>query len=39
VEAAVKVVITGVMVVASEGSKYLENDRNIRINRYFYIFI
>jgi hypothetical protein len=39
VEAAVKVVIIGVMAVASKGSEYLENDRNIRINRYFYIFI
>jgi hypothetical protein len=33
------VVITGIMAVANEGSKHLENDRNIRINGYFYIFI
>jgi hypothetical protein len=27
------------MAVASEGSEHLENDRNIRINGCFYIFI
>jgi hypothetical protein len=31
--------ITGVITIISKGSKHLENDRNIRINDYFYIFI
>jgi hypothetical protein len=38
-EAAMKVMITGMMAVASKGNKYLENNRNIYINKYFYIFI
>jgi hypothetical protein len=40
VEAAMRVVkIMGVMAIASEGSGHLENDRNMRINDCFYIFI